>query len=194
MRHYLIILLCSLMTQSFAQDKEAIKPQFYSVVTVEEVIGDYRLISYYYPLKGNIDNKTSIVYVSDTPKLEDVERAARNLPSDFFQVSRNKVVQNKVMLINLPVRNFYVASPQTGQQEEFPCKLKGDITENRANEIIAEKYDTTAKIEGGKLHFNNKRFDIITNQAIRQEVLDLIAAQHLSKPVVPTVKKTTKSE
>src|SRR3954470_1199743 len=92
-----------------AQAKQSPKPQFFSVVTLEEPVGDYQLISNYYPLKDNIDNKASVVYVSDTPTLDEIEKAAINLPSDFFIVSRNKVGQNKVMLINKPVRNYFVA-------------------------------------------------------------------------------------
>ena len=192
MKQILLSLLVLSVIQSISQTKETPKPQFFSVVTLDEVIGDYHLISNYYPLKGNIENKGSTIFVADTPTLDQIEAAAINNPSDFFLVSRNKVVLNKIMLINMPARNFFVASPQTGNMDEFECRLKGDLTENRANEIVFEKYDTTAKIEGDKLYFNHKEFDIIPREEIKRDVLTLIYTNQLSKALSPSLKKTSK--
>src|SRR3954468_11731958 len=87
------------INQSKSQTKETPKPVFFSVVTLDEPVGDYHLISNYYPLKDNIDNKASAVYVSDTPTLNQIQNAAINLPSDFYIIFKNNVALNKVMLI-----------------------------------------------------------------------------------------------
>jgi hypothetical protein len=184
MKYLCAVLMSLVMISGFSQKVETPKPQFFSVITMEEIIGDFRLVSNYYPLKSNIDNPGSVVFISETPALYDIENSAANLPSDFFYVSRNKVVLNKIMLLNKPVRNYYVVNPQTGDQNEYECNLKGDITENRANEIVAEKVDPNARIEGTKLYFNNKEFEIISTKDIREEVLALIDKYQLSKGLV----------
>ena len=85
------------------------------------------------------------------------------------------------MLLNDPKREFMTITMATNKQSTFPCNLSGDITENRAKEIIKENYDTTATIENGRLKFNGKEFAIITNQAIEDAVLNLIKKEKLDK-------------
>jgi hypothetical protein len=86
-----------------------------------------------------------------------------------------------VMLQNDPKRQFMTIEMRTNQQSTFPCNLVGDITENRANEIIKEKYDTTATIDNGILKFNGKEFKIISNQEIEEAISALIKKEKLNK-------------
>jgi hypothetical protein len=86
-----------------------------------------------------------------------------------------------VLLQNDPKREFMTITMATKKQFTFPCKLTGDITENRAKEIIKENYDMTATIENGKLKFNGKEFVIISNQTIEEAVWKLIRDEKLDK-------------
>jgi hypothetical protein len=86
-----------------------------------------------------------------------------------------------IILQNKPKREFVVIERKTNTQSTFSCKLKGDITENRADEIIKEKYDQNATISNGKLNFNGKQFKIISNQEIEEAVLALIKKEQLDK-------------
>lgn len=86
-----------------------------------------------------------------------------------------------VMLQNFPKREFIVIEMATKQQSSFSCTLTGDLTENKAKEIVKEKYDSTAVIESGKLKFNQKEFKLITTQEIEDAVLSLINAKKLDK-------------
>ncbi len=193
MKQSLPILLLFFVLNSFAQNEKAVKLTFNSVVTLEEPMNELQLISHYYPLKSNIENKYSLAYVSDTPTLKQIENAAINKPSDFFVIRKNNAVISAITLVNKPVRNYYVVNPQTGDQNEFDCNLTGDITENRANEIVNEKYDSAAIIINDSLYFNGKAFSIISTKNIKREVLDLITKYQLSKPAaIPNAKvKTT---
>lgn len=82
----------------------------------------------------------------------------------------------------------------TNKQSEYDFKLNGDITENRANEIIKAKYDTNAKIKKGKLYFNTKKFKIITNAAINKAVLSLINKEELDKTNPSEIKIPSQEE
>lgn len=188
----LIFLLFS--TISFSQTDKNGNPVFNSITIKEETIQDFQISLNYYTLKTNIENKNSSVYISDNPTLQEIENASINLPSDFFIITRKQGILNLIMLQNYPQRQFFVINPETGKQSQFPCTLKGDITENRANELIKENYDTKAKINGNKLFFNNNKLSIISTEEIRKAVLELIVNEKLSIGDSTNLKILTKEE
>lgn len=194
MTKILAIVLLFIAIQGIAQTDKNGNPVFNSVSTNEETIKDFKLISNYYTLKNNIENKTSSVYISGNPTLAEIENAAINLPSDFFLITKNQAIISMVMIQNIPTRQFLVINPMTGLQKQFTCSLKGDITENRANEIIKEGFDPAAKIKGDKLYFNNKKLTIIENQEIKDAVLKLIEKEKLSIGDKAEVKILSKEE
>jgi len=165
----------------FGQTDQGGNPIFNSISTNEKSFDDFLLISNYYTLKNNIENAQSSVFISENPTLNEIENAAINLPSDFFILTKNSKMVVMVILQNYPEREFMSVGILTNQESFYPSKLKGDITENRANEIIKEKYDPNAKIENNILLFNNKRFQIISNKEIEESVLSLIEKEKLDK-------------
>lgn len=182
MRKITIIILTILsLGQVFAQTDKNGNPLFNSVSTGEKSIDNFLLISNYYTLKNNIENKQSSVFISEKPTLDQIEEAAINLASDFFIMTKESKIVVMVMLQNDPKKEFMTILMSNKQQSTFPCKLTGEITENRANEIIKEKYDSTATIENGKLKFNEKEFVIISNQEIEEAVLTLIKKEKFNK-------------
>lgn len=181
-------------TTIFSQTDKNGNPVFNSISTREETINDFQLISNYYTLKTNIENKNSSVYISDNPTLQEIENASLKLPSDFFLITKKQGMLNLVLLQNYPTRQFFVINPETGKESEYPCSIKGEITENRANEIIKENYDKKAKIKGNKLIFNNKKFTIISTKEIRKAVLELIEKEKLSIGEKSNLKLLSKEE
>lgn len=177
----IIILTILSIGQVFAQADKNGNPVFNSVSTNEKPIDNFLLISNYYTLRNNIENKQSSVFISEKPTLDQIEKAAINLASDFFILTKESKMVVMVMLQNDPKREFMTITMATNKQSTFPCKLSGDITENRAKEIVEENYDTTATIENGKLKFNGKEFAIITNQVIEDAVWKLIKDEKLDK-------------
>lgn len=194
MTKILAVVLLFIAIQGIAQTDKNGNPVFNSVSTNEETIKDFKLISNYYTLKNNIENKTSSVFISGNPTLAEIENAAINLPSDFFLVTKNQAIISMVMIQNIPTRQFLVINLMTGLQKQYTCSLKGDITENRANEIIKEGFDPAAKIKGDKLYFNNKKLTIIENQEIKDAVLKLIEKEKLSIEDKAGVKILSKEE
>ena len=195
MKKITIILLTILSVgQIFAQTDKNGNPVFNSVSTSEKTIDNFLLISNYYTLRNNIDNKQSSVFISEKPTLDQIEKAALNLASDFFILTKESKMVVMVMLQNDPKREFMTITMATRQQSTFPCKLSGDITENRAKEIIKERYDTTATIENGKLKFNGKEFVIISNQTIEDAVWKLIKDEKLDKKKPSDIMLPSKKE
>jgi hypothetical protein len=182
MNKIILLLTISISLQLFSQTDKNGNPIFNSVTVSEEKINDYQLNSNYYTLANNINNKNSSVFISEKPTLDQIEAAATKLPSDFFLIIKDNSPVNMVMIAEKPSeRVFFVISPADGSNEIFPCDIKGGITENRAKEIIEAKFDKNAKIVVNKLFFNNKEFEIITNDEIKSKVKILIKDKKLNE-------------
>ncbi len=169
-------------------------PIFNSVTTKEQKFDNYNLISNYYTLENNIENKKSSVFISEKPSLSEIEKSATELPSDFFIITKNQQISNMILIVNEPKKAFVVIDIVTNKQSEFKCKLRGDITENRAKEIIDSKFDDNGKIKNGKLYFNDKKFKIITNVDIEKAVLSLIEKENLGETKTSEIKIPTQDE
>jgi|GEM_PF-950220 len=181
MKFKIIFVLILFSFLAFGQTDQNHNPIFNSISTGEKPINNSLLISNYYTLKNNIENSQSSVFISEKPTLTEIENAAINLPSDFFILTRNSKMLAMILLQNYPKREFVTVVISTNQQATYSCKLNGDITENRANEIIKEQYDSNAKIENNILFFNNNHFQIISNKEIEESVLTLIKKEELDK-------------
>ncbi len=177
----LTIITTLFLVQAYCQTDNNGNPVFNSISTTEKSVGELLLISNYYTLKNNIENKKSSVYISENPTLNQIENAAINLSSDFYILTKESKMVVMVMFQNDPKREFLTIVMATNKQKVFPCVLDGDISENRANEIISEKYDSNAVIADGVLKFNGKELKIISNREIEDAVWDLIKEEKLDK-------------
>lgn len=176
-----IILLFSALTNTLqGQSDDYGVPVFNSVSTGEKQVNNMLLISNYYTLSNNIENKLSSVFIASQPTLDQIQNAAVTLQSDFFILTRERNIIATITLMNAPKREFTIYILSQNKQITAPCDLVGDITENRANELVQKKYDTTAYIGEGQLHFNGQTFQIIKNSDIENAVLDVIKHEKLN--------------
>lgn len=186
-----IIFLLLPLSQIFGQIDKNGNPVFISYSTGEQEFKGCTLISNYYTLQNNIENKLSAKFISEEPTNDDIEFAALNFESDFFILLKER---RKVALIFFqiyPEKVFKTMITSSNSIRFYPCKLVGDISENRANEILEANYDSTATIAEGYLKFNGKEFKIMSNQEIEKAILDIIDKQKLnerepSNQIIPT--------
>lgn len=190
----ILILTILLLGSAFGQTDKNGNPVLNSVSIGGKTVGKLILISNYYTLKNNIDNKQSSVYVSQEPTLDQIGEFAMNITSDFFILTKKSRMVVIVALKNEPKREFLATVMKTNKQLTFPCTLIGDITENRANELVKEKYDSTAYIKNGVLKFNGKDFKIILNKDIDKALLSLIKKEKLDKNRPSNIKLTSASQ
>lgn len=194
MRKIIILITLLIFGNVYSQTDKNGNPIFNSVSINEKEFDNFKLISNYYTLENNIENKQSSVFISENPSLTEIEKAATELPSDFFIITKNQQISNMILIVNEPKRAFVVVDIRTNEQTEFKCNLKGDITENRAKEIIDSKFDDNGKIKKGKLYFNGKKFKIITNLDIEKAVLSLINKENLGETKASELKIPTQEE
>jgi hypothetical protein len=176
---------------SFAQTDHNGNPVLNSLPMGEDSVGGCKLLANYYPLRNNIDNKTTSVYISDSPDIDQTAKAATQLPADFFILTRNNHIIKLILINNYPEKWILVSTPGESAPRRFRNPLKGDIGENRANELLRGHYDPSAAISDGNLSFNGKRYTITSNEEIRSAVITLIQKEHFdtdssSSVVLPT--------
>jgi hypothetical protein len=175
-----LLLLCT--TISTGQTDTNGNPVFNSVTTGNETLkSGIEVSANYYTLKNNIENKGSSAFVNENPSKEQVINAAQKYPSDFFILTKNGTATSLMMFSTDPSKQIILIDPDTGDIKEFPIEIKGDITENRANEIIKEKYDPSATLKNGKLTFDGKTYAVISSKDIKKEIDKIIETEKLSE-------------
>ncbi|MHA3787488.1 hypothetical protein ACX0HA_04695 [Flavobacterium hauense] len=175
-----LLLLCT--TIAAAQTDKHGNPVFNSVTISNETLKNGLEISAnYYTLKNNIETNGSSAFVAENPTKEQVINAAQKYPSDFFILTKNGTATSLMMFSTDPSKQIILIDPDTGDIKEFPIEIKGDITENRANEIIKEKYDPSATLKNGKLTFDGKTYTVISSKDIKKDINKIIEIEKLSE-------------
>ena len=193
------IIITMLMTLAFvkiiySQSDHNGNPVFNSVMIDEEPYEGRILSLNYYTLKNNIEDNRSTVFISPNPTLDQIQKAAKELPSDFYVLSKNQSIICMILVLNNPKRQFLVVNPATGEQKEYKCKVKGDISENRSKEIIENKYDSKANLADNVLLFNNNKLKIYSNNEIKEAIIDLIKSEKLNNNKLSNIKTLTQAE
>ena len=194
MKHILSIVVGLLALTCSGQTDNNGKPVFNSIPIGEDSVGGCKILANYYTLHNNIDNKTTSVYLSDKPSLDEVARAATNLPSDNFILVRDNQIVRLILVNNYPDKWILVSAADGSGSKQYRNPLKGDIPENRANELIKAGYDPSATISDGKLHFNGKKYTITPNREIKAAIIDLIKKEHFDTVASSGTKIPTKEE
>lgn len=154
---------------------------FNSVLTNEQELEGTLLLSNYYTLNNNIDNKFSSFYIADQPTLDEIEMAMTNYPSNFYILTKESKVIAIITFLSHPTNEIHIKTLANNADTNVSHNLIGDLTEDRANEVIRENYDNLAVVEQGKLFFNQKEFVIISNQEIEDAVISLIKKKKVYK-------------
>lgn len=171
---FLFLLL--FISSTYAQIDRNGNPVFNSISLEEQKVHDFTVSANYYTLKNNLENQQSSVFVSTKPTLDQILKAATTLPANFYILSKDKRMQYMVLLLPSQEGNkaysFLLLNPTTGEKQALPTKLKGDITESRANELLTNNYDQKAQLDksGKFLLFNNTSLTIIQKEEIDKQV------------------------
>lgn len=156
-------------------------PILRSIFLEEDNYKNYSLTSSYHTLKNNIMSKVSLSYISSNPSLDEIESVALSLESENFILTKNDGHLVAIFNINHQKKTFFTIQLDTGSELNFSTHLDGDISENRAKEIIKEKYDSNAKIEKGFLYFNGHKHKIIPYKKIKKALTNLIKKEGIDK-------------
>lgn len=195
MRKISLILFLILSTLTFGQTDKNGNPVFNSMSIDEiKIDNNIKLIVNYYTLANNIENPLSSVYISKNPSDKKIIKSATELMSYNFLLLKNQKMVDLIVLNEKPLRVFNLRNLKSGKVKDYKSKIKGDISENRANEIIKNKYDDSAKIENNILTYNGKTYLIYSKQEVINEILNIIKNNKHLKDKVSDTQIPTKKE
>jgi len=179
-------------------------PIFNNIELSKDDHGEFELTSSYYTIDNNIANKETSVYVSDTPTKEEYLKFSRDLPSYFFIVHKGPTVFAMIMLLpknegTNTTLSYNIINPNTGKSIETPCRVWGEISEKRANELLELKVDSTAKIidlpnNGKGLLFNGMTYRIQSYDKLKEEVTELAKQLMASQAKIDNPEEYIKKE
>lgn len=156
----------------FSQTDKNGNPVFNSLRIEDIKFENVEIISNYYTIENNIENKSSSVFINEKPTPEDYINFSTKLPSYFFMIVDKGNVLGMAMLIPKTEDDsfFYnVVIPSKDLSFQIPSQLKGKITEHRANEILNLK-NSKAEISKNVLKFNNMDFEVLQYDKIIAEL------------------------
>ncbi|WP_223606480.1 hypothetical protein [Chryseobacterium sp. OSA05B] len=160
----------------YAQLDKNGNPIFNSEKIENFTLENVEIISSYYTIKNNIDNKQSSVFINENPTSDNYWSFSSKLPSYYFMIVDKGNVKGMLMLIPKSEDDsfFYnVVIPSKNESFQIPSKLKGKITENRAKELVNIKKNN-AIIKNDVLKFNNKDFQILKYNDVVEEVKNIV--------------------
>jgi len=178
------LLSCLILINALGQIDDHGNPVFNSIQISEEKYDNFEMTSSYYTIDNNISNKSSSVFVSDNPTLNDYLKFARDLPSNFFIIHEGQNVLIMIMLIQKNEGSktslFYnIINPNNGKNTSVDCNIFGEISEKRAAELTNLKIDTTASVidlpnNGKGLLFNGIVYRIQPYDKLKTEVIGIV--------------------
>jgi hypothetical protein len=177
MKKQLLILIFSIFLTSsnlYSQFDKNGNPIFNSEKIDSFRVENVEIVSSYYTIKNNIDNKQSSVFINENPALDDYWNFSNDLPSYYFMIIDMGKVKGMLMLIPKDDSFFYnVVIPDKNENFQIPSKLKGKITENRAKELAGIKKIKAILIDD-VLKFNNKDFQVLKYNDVIEEVKNIV--------------------
>ena len=176
------ILLFLTSPKLFSQIDKNGNPVFNSIKIEEIKVDSVEIISNYYTIKNNIDNKLSSVFISNNPTSKDYINFSTKLPSYYFLVHNKGVVLGMAMLIpKIENSSFFynVVIPGKNSNYQIESQLKGNITEDRAKEILNIVKDN-ANIKQNILKFDNGNLEILEYNKILKEFKNIILEKIVS--------------
>jgi hypothetical protein len=145
--------------------------------------GSFSLNTSYYTIANNINNRQSSAFISDTPSPDEYLYFAQHQPSYYFLIHRNRSVMGMILFHQRATARrssfFYtIVNPANGHRREVPSQLQGELTQQRARELVASPLISTARFLGDTVFLlHETRYPVLALAAVQEEVVAL--ARHL---------------
>ncbi len=141
--------------------------------------GSFSLNTSYYTISNNIDNRQSSAFISDTPSSDEYLYFAQHQPSYYFLIHRKRSVSGMILFHQQTTAHrsgfiYTIVNPATGHRREVPSRLQGELTQQRAHELVADQLISTASLLNDTVFLLNKtRYPVLALAAVQKEVVAL---------------------
>lgn len=141
--------------------------------------GSFSLNTSYYTIANNVDNRQSSAFISDTPSPDEYLYFAQHQPSYHFLIHQKRSVLGIILFHQRSTAHrssftYTIVNPANGHRREVPSRLQGELTQQRALELVANPLMATARFLNDTVFLVDKtRYPVLTLAAVQKEVVAL---------------------
>lgn len=145
--------------------------------------GSFSLNTSYYTIANNIDNRQSSAFISDSPSPDEYLYFAQHQPSYYFLIHRQRSVLGMILFHQLAISQrsdfvYTIVNPANGYHREVPSRLVGELTQQRAQELVADQLvSPTSLLNDTLCRLGEAHYSVLSLSEVQQEVVAL--AQHI---------------
>lgn len=143
-----------------------------SQVKSHTTVNGYSITDYYYNLEQKFGVPSKTERVDKKLVLDEIIHTALTMKSDSFVVSKNEQPMYTVVLHGTAQKSMTIRDLKSDRVKTVSLDVPGDITANRAIEILNRRYQSKkSRIENGVLYFNNNTYRVIENHTIQEQII-----------------------
>ena len=141
--------------------------------------GSFSLNTSYYTIANNIDNRQSSAFISDEPSPDEYLYFAQHQPSYYFLIHRKRSVLGMVLFnqrttLQRSGFTYTIVNTANGHRREVPSRLAGELTQQRAQELVAgELVSPTSFLSDTLCVLEDKRYPTLALAEVQREVVTL---------------------
>ena len=179
MKWQLFFIWCMISFGAAAQTGSPDNPVFISQEIDDVDYGSFSLNISYYTIANNIDNRQSSAFISDAPSSDEYFYFAQHQPSYYFLIHQNRSVVGMILFHQRTTAyrsgfTYTIVNPANGHRREVPSRLQGELTQQRALELVADPLISTASLLNDTVFLlNDIRYPVLALAAVQKEVVAL---------------------
>ena len=141
--------------------------------------GSFSLNTSYYTIANNINNRQSSAFISDTPSPDEYFYFAQHQPSYHFLIHRKRSVMGMILFHQRSTAQgssftYTIVNPANGNRREVPSRLQGELTQQRALELVTDRLISTASLLNDTVFLlHETRYPVLSLAAVQKEVVAL---------------------
>ncbi len=141
--------------------------------------GSFSLNTSYYTIANNINNRQSSAFISDAPSPDEYLYFAQHQPSYHFLIHRSRSVMVMILLNQRTTAQgssftYVIVNPANGYRRKVPSQLRGELTQQRAHELVTDRLVSTASLLNDTVFLlNETRYPVLALAAVQKEVVAL---------------------
>lgn len=130
---------------------------------------------YYFRIEQLVASDSLLKSMPKRDRLARIVEIAIASKSDSIVVQENNELLYTAIVLLYPQKVIRVTDARSGEIKSYALDLRGDITANRAIELVEGEYDKKrAATRDGYLYFNDSTYKIIAYDDIQAKLLSLI--------------------
>lgn len=179
MKRWLLFIGWIISFGATAQTGDPNNPVFISQEIDDNDYGSFSLNTSYYTIANNIDNRQSSAFISDVPSPDEYLHFAQHQPSYYFLIHRQRSVLGMILFHQQTTDQrsrftYTIVNPANGHRRRVPSRLKGELTQQRAQELVSNQLvSPNSFLEDTLCLLGETGYPVLALAEVQQEVIAL---------------------